>query len=456
MTKTLRNLFILDPNYKLKVGMKHYFYLFITFFSIALLVNACVPVQSTQSNNNRVYYPELEFINKSYRESIKTVQLVHFKGNKLVSTNNPVIELGKNERLLLTFDDISEEQQQYQVKILHLDKDWKEKSILQSMDYLEEYNQFPIREFEFSFDTKMGYIHYEFQLPTVSLSGNYLVVVYQNNNEDDIILSERFMVYEDKSGIDFKIVPSNVVSQRRTHQEIEFEIMLNRINVINTGTDIYPIIRQNKNWLYAKAAPDPLRILDGNKRLVYKFYNGELNFPGNNEFRFIDLTTVNFKGNNVANINKDTKPITVTARPDGIRATEAYREWEDQNGAFIIGNRERQNTPLVSDYFLTNFELNAPQELGNIYLVGEFNNWQLTNSNRMKYNVNTGNYQNSFLMKQGYYEYSYYVQGEDVNPVDGSYINTENIYDILVYYKSPQLRYDRLIGYTQFNSRAAQ
>ncbi len=436
--------------------MKHYFYLFITFFSIALLVNACVPVQSTQSNNNRVYYPELEFINKSYRESIKTVQLVHFKGNKLVSTNNPVIELGKNERLLLTFDDISEEQQQYQVKILHLDKDWKEKSILQSMDYLEEYNQFPIREFEFSFDTKMGYIHYEFQLPTVSLSGNYLVVVYQNNNEDDIILSERFMVYEDKSGIDFKIVPSNVVSQRRTHQEIEFEIMLNRINVINTGTDIYPIIRQNKNWLYAKAAPDPLRILDGNKRLVYKFYNGELNFPGNNEFRFIDLTTVNFKGNNVANINKDTKPITVTARPDGIRATEAYREWEDQNGAFIIGNRERQNTPLVSDYFLTNFELNAPQELGNIYLVGEFNNWQLTNSNRMKYNVNTGNYQNSFLMKQGYYEYSYYVQGEDVNPVDGSYINTENIYDILVYYKSPQLRYDRLIGYTQFNSRAAQ
>lgn len=436
--------------------MKHYFYLFIAFFSITILVYACVPVQNTQSNSSRAYYPELEFENKSYRESIKTVQLVHFKGNQMVSTDNPVIELGKNERLLLTFDDISEEQQQYQVKIIHCDKDWKEKSNLQSMDYLEEYNQFPIREFEFSFDTKMGYIHYEFQLPRVSLSGNYLLVVYQNNNEDDIILSERFMVYEDKSGIDFKIIPSNVVSQRRTHQEIEFDIMLNRINVINTGTDIYPVIRQNKNWLYAKAAPDPLRILDGNKRLVYKFYNGELNFPGNNEFRFIDLTTVNFKGNNVANINKDTKPITVTARPDGIRATEAYREWEDRNGAFVIGNRERQNTPLVSDYFLTNFELIAPQELGDIYIVGEFNNWQLNNSNRMKYNVNTGNYQNSILMKQGYYEYSYYVKGEEVNPIDGSYIDTENIYDILVYYKSPQLRYDRLIGYTQFNSRAAQ
>ncbi len=436
--------------------MKHNFYFIIAFLSIIFSASACVPVQNTQSNSSRTYYPDLEYINKSYKESIKTVQLVHLKGNKMVSTDNPVIELGTSDRLLLTFDDINTEQEQYQAKIIHFDKNWQQKSNLQSMDYLEEYNQFPIREYEFSFDTKMGYIHYEFQLPRVSLSGNYLLVVYQNNNEDDIILSERFMVYENKAAIDYKIIPSNVVSKRRTHQELEFEILLNRINIINTGTDIYPVIRQNSNWLYSIQAPDPIRILDGNKRLVYKFYNGELNLPGNNEFRFIDLTTVNFKGNNVANINKDTKPITVTARPDAVRSSEAYREWEDRNGAFVIGNRERQNTPLVSDYLLTNFELKAPQELGEIYLDGEFNNWQLSNTNRMKYNVNTGNYQSSFLMKQGYYEYTYYVKGEEVNPVDGSYNDTENTYDILVYYKNPQLRYDKLIGYAQFNSRAAQ
>lgn len=437
--------------------MKRNIYLFSIYITITAITNACVPVQSTQSGTNSArYYPQLELINKSYRESIKTVQLIHFKGNQMVSTNNPVIELGKNERLLLTFDDINEKQQQYQLKIIHCDKNWSAKSNIQSMDYLEEYNQFPIREFEFSFDTKMGYIHYEYQLPQVKLSGNYLVVVYQNNNEDDIILSERFMVYEDKAGIDFNLVPSNVVSRRRTHQEIEFDIILNRINVINTGTDIHPVIRQNKNWLFAKEAPDPIRILDGNKRLVYKFYNGELNFPGNNEFRFIDLSTVNFKGNNVADINKQTKPITVTARPDGIRSDQAYREWEDRNGTFVIGNRERQNTPLVSDYFLTHFELNAAESLNNIYIVGEFNNWQLSNANRMKYNTNTGKYQNSFLMKQGYYEYTYYVDGENSYKIEGSHNNTENIYDILVYYQNPQLRYDRLIGYTQFNSRAVR
>lgn len=438
--------------------MKHYLYFLITLSSIISFLNGCVPVQSTGGSNNSAatYYPDLEFENKSYKEQIQTVQLIHFKGNQMASTNNAVMELGKNERLLLTFDDINSQQQQYFAKIIHCNKDWTAKSNIQSMDYLEEFNQFPIREFEFSFDTKLGYIHYEWNVPRVGLSGNYLIVVYQNTNEDDIILSERFMVHENKTGINYQVSASNVVSKRRTHQELEFEVFLNQIDIINVGSDIHPVVRQNYNWLYAIDAPKPLQISDGNKRLTYKFYNGELNFPGNNEFRFFDISTVNFKGNGVADINKESTPIAVSLRMDGIRSTEAYREWEDRNGTFAIGNRERQNTPLVSDYFLTEFKLQAPQDYGDIYVLGEFNNWQLNNSNRMKYNTNTGIYQNSFLLKQGYYEYIYYVKNQEVNPIDGSHFNTENDYDILVYYSSPQLRYDRLIGYTQFNSRAAQ
>ncbi len=438
--------------------MKHNLNILITFLIIISTQISCVPVQSTGNNTSKParYYPDLSFENKSYQERINTVQLILFKGNRMASTNNPVMELGKNDRLLLTFDDINDQQQQYFAKIIHCNKDWTAKSNIQAMDYLEEFNQFPIREFEFSFDTKLGYIHYEWQVPNVKLSGNYLIVVYQNNNEDDIILSERFMVHENKAGINYKMSVSNVVTKRRTHQELEFEVMLNKINIVNTGSDIYPVVRQNYNWLFAKEAPKPLQISDGNKRLTYKFYNGELNFPGNNEFRFIDISTVNFKGNGVANINKETKPITTTLRIDGPRASEAYREWEDRNGTFVIGNRERQNTPLVSDYFLTEFKLKAPQETGDIYVVGEFNNWQLSNKNRMKYNTNTGIYQNSFLLKQGYYEYFYFVEDQTNNSIEGSHFQTENNYDIMIYYSSPQIRYDRLIGYTEFNSRAAQ
>ncbi|WNB18286.1 type IX secretion system plug protein [Marivirga arenosa] len=430
----------------------------ITVLGIAFLLFRCVPVnQSTYDNSNtNRYYPDLKYINTSYKEQIRTVQLVKFRASQMISTNNPVLELGKNERLVLTFDDINDQQQQYFAKIYHCNKDWSGKSNLQAMDYLEEFNQFPIREFEFSFDTKLGYIHYEWMVPEVKLSGNYLIVVNNGNDERDIVLSERFMVYENKAGINYKISTPNVVTKRRTHQELEFEVGLGNINVLNPATDIQAVIRQNSNWIYSKVAPDPLRISNGNNQLTYKFYNGELTFPGNNEYRFFDISTVNFKGNGVTNINKESKPISITLNIDQERNLQAYREWQDRNGTFAIGNRERQNTALVSDYFLTEFRLEYPRIEEEIYVVGEFNNWHINNDSRMKFNPNTGIYYNNILLKQGYYEYSYLIKNDKTTSVEGDFYATENDYDILIYYHSPQLRYDRLIGYTQFNSRAAQ
>jgi hypothetical protein len=427
--------------------------------AILLIIKACVPLQPTTTGANatvKVNYPKLSYVNTTYSPNIKTVQIAHFNNVQFVSANNPIIELGSTESLILSFDDINAEQALYQAKIIHMNKEWSNKSDLQALDYLNEYNQFSIRDFEYSFDTKLSYVHYSLVLPKVNLSGNYLLVVFRGNNEDDIILSERFMVFENKADIAYELVPSNVVMQRRTHQEIEFNVLLNRINILNTATDIYPVVRQNNNWLLAKKPQDPMRITNQNKLLEYAFFNGELNFQGINEFRFIDLTTVNFKGANVISIDKDKKPITALAGIDGNRSPQAYREWNDRNGAFVIGNRERQTNELVTDYFETTFQLNAPEQANNIYIIGEFNNWEINEKSRMKFNPNIGRYQNQYLLKQGYYEYIYFTEGENNFELDGNYMNTENEYDILIYYANLQLRYDQLIGYTKFNSRAAR
>ncbi len=442
------------------VGIKNKIKQILLATAIILIVKACVPLQpnSTNSGNStaRVNYPQLSYINTTYDPNIKTVQIAHFKNGSFVSANNPIVELGSSERLVLSFDDINEQQLLYQTRIIHMNKDWTGKSNLQSLDYLDDFNQFSIRDFEYSFDTKMSYVHYTLTLPRVNISGNYLLVVYRGNNEEDIVLSERFMVYEDKAGIAYEIIPSNVVMQRRTHQELKFDILLNQINVINTGSDIYPQVRQNTNWLTVKKPKDPMRITNQNKKLEYEFYNGELNFQGINEFRFIDITTVNFRGANILNIDKDKKPITALAGIDKNRSSESYREWNDRNGAFIIGNRERQTDEMVNDYFETTFQLDVPQQSSNIYVIGEFNNWEINEKSKMKFNPNIGRYQNQYLLKQGYYEYIYYTEGENNYQYDGNYIDTENEYDILVYYANQQLRYDRLIGYSKFNSRAAR
>jgi hypothetical protein len=63
------------------------------------------------------------------------------------------------------------------------------------------------------------------------------------------------------------------------------------------------------------------------------------------------------------------------------------------------------------------------------------------------------------LLKHGYYNYIYvYVpQGSEVadhKNIEGSFWETENNYQILVYYRAMAGRFDRLIGYRQLNSIA--
>jgi hypothetical protein len=75
----------------------------------------------------------------------------------------------------------------------------------------------------------------------------------------------------------------------------------------------------------------------------------------------------------------------------------------------------------------------------------------------MTYNFERGEYELTLLLKQGYYNYIYvYVpQGAKVadhTNIEGSFWETSNDYQILVYYRDLAGRYDRLVGYRQLNS----
>ena len=76
----------------------------------------------------------------------------------------------------------------------------------------------------------------------------------------------------------------------------------------------------------------------------------------------------------------------------------------------------------------------------------------------MIYNPETASFEKSLLLKQGYYNYIYaYVPGgsksADHTNLEGSFWETDNDYQIFVYYRDIAGRFDRLVGYTQINSR---
>ena len=101
---------------------------------------------------------------------------------------------------------------------------------------------------------------------------------------------------------------------------------------------------------------------------------------------------------------------------------------------------------------MTHFTLKTPPLTGyDIYVDGDMMSRRFDPSSRMNYDYSEGVYRLSALLKQGSYNYQYLAVPKGTvtgltRPVEGDFYQTDNEYLVLVYYKIPGARYDRLIG----------
>ena len=92
-----------------------------------------------------------------------------------------------------------------------------------------------------------------------------------------------------------------------------------------------------------------------------------------------------------------------------------------------------------------------------MYISGNLNNWAFDKNNLMTYNPVNKAYEASILLKQGWYNYEYvFLKDGETNGTasqfEGSHYETENDYLVLVYYRNPRDRYDRVIGTMKANT----
>ena len=164
------------------------------FLGLFMAVSSCVPI--TQTYDSGSGSKTLQLGDRTYEAQIKTVRLFAANGDPLQELASPVVPMGQ-WNLLLEFDDLTNNRDSYYARVIHCNADWS-KSTLSDLDFLLEYNEFPINSFEFSVDTHIPYVHYSLRLPPVKLPGNYVVVVYRGSNTEDIVLTRRFMVYQQR------------------------------------------------------------------------------------------------------------------------------------------------------------------------------------------------------------------------------------------------------------------
>ncbi|HYF69418.1 MAG TPA: DUF5103 domain-containing protein [Ohtaekwangia sp.] len=408
---------------------------------ILLTTIACTPL--VQSSNNSQSNPkQLKLRDLAYEESIKTIRLFPSGAPTLPA----VTPLG-TWNLVMEFDDLKSDRENYLARIVHCNHDWT-KSALQDLDFMPVYNEVPINNSEFSVDTHVPYVHYWFSLPPVKLPGNYVVVVYREGNKDDLILSRRFMVYDNQVTFskDGKLIGAGSIAD--LNQQINFTINHKNLNILNPAMDVHVNIRQNQRWDNMATNLKPAFIRDIDKELEYRFFDDKQMFKGGNEFRFFDMRSLNYPGRNVAYVNTKVKPFEIYLAKDKSRSTEAYAQYDEMNGNFIIENYDFKDL-TYTNYAFVNFSLNSRPVDGDVYITGAFNYWNLDNNNKMQYDSAQQMYTGRMLLKQGWYDYQYYVKSKKLPPYyfEGSYYQTENFYEVFVYHRPFQPRADLLIGY---------
>jgi hypothetical protein len=405
------------------------------------------------AQNGDFYYQDAVF-----KDNIKSVKLFR-NGFEL---SDPVMEFGENISLVLKFDDISGKIKNYSYTIVHCDADWNESYIAQS-DYLEGMFDNPLNDYAMSFNTTFPYVNYQLVIPNenirMKLSGNYALVVYEDNSKKNLVLSKRFSVIEPKTTIEGSVRRATLDAFKGENHEIDFTVFHPTFRIENPLQDIKVVIRQNNRWDNAIRNLRPMFIRDN--ALVYDF-DKENVFPAGNEFRYFDIRTTKLIGEGVLRTDFMRPYYHVTLLPDEPRVNKKYFPVQEMNGEFVVESQDRgiDDFDTQCDYVFVHFSLYLPSILtgGTINVFGAMTNWNANKSNEMTWNFNDGCYQLTLLLKQGYYnfQYAYVEQGSpkaNLTNIEGSFWETNNDYQIMVYYRDIVGRYDRLIGYTQISLR---
>lgn len=375
----------------------------------------------------------------------------------------PIMLLNAPDALELHFDDMQQSSRNYYYTYVLCNADWTPAN-LSSMDYIKGFSQMRINQYRFSSGTQSRYVHYQATLPAAncqpSRSGNYLLKVFENSDTSKLIFSKKILVVNNKSSIATAMQQPFAQDKYLTHQKIKVNVSFKNLEIMNPAREVKVVVMQNNRWDNARILSNPTFIMG--KVLEYSDEN-MLVFEAGKEWRWLDLRSFRLQSDRVASVDYYKTPYDVFVRADTIRSPARYFYYNDINGRYGIANYEPVNPWWQSEIARVHFTfLPRTPELftdQNLYLYGEMTQYQLDNRTLMKWNESLGVYENSYLLKNGFYNYCYVTVPKNkpnaeptIRLTEGSMWETENDYRVLVYYTAFGSRSDELIGIAEFNS----
>jgi hypothetical protein len=408
---------------------------------LAGFVLCCATAQETVNPNNESCILD---------ENIHTVQL-YVGGSQMTL---PIVDLkAAGGQLTLTFDHLGTDLKDYIYTLTHCNSDWQPSELLDN-EYIYGFAEDRILEVASSVNTLTNYTQYTLKLPNANMkwtvSGNFLLKIFDNDDDRRLVLVRRFSVVEPlwKADIQWQTNTASV-GKSNTHQELDFIITHRGMRVPNPQNDVKAFVLQNGRWDNAIGPIKPLAAR--NDQLVFD-YQDKIVFPAGKEWRFFDMRSYESRGEWVKTIAEMDDFYVVTLRTDEERKGNTYAYTTDLNGRFYIQNRHLNQTLLQADYAKVFFSISRklPEEDADVYVFGELSDWQLKPEFRMEYDETIKAYICTPFLKQGFYNYAYVTVNRDTKKpsedgFEGNWYETGNQYTTMVYFRTFGDRYDRLM-----------
>ena len=379
----------------------------------------------------------------------------------LVLPESGVIDGSEAENTLeISFDEMSHDVRQYSYRVLHCNMDWTESDI-SSFEYVEGFTTADIVDYEHSLNTQQAYTHYSFDFPNedmqLKISGNYVLQVYEDGDQEQVVAELCFRVVEPLVRIDANVRANTDIELNGRYQQLDLDVMTAALDMRN-AEEVKVMVQQNGRWdnqvvLYKPTFVEPNRLRYVNQK--------SLIFEGGNEYRHFDTYSVYYAGNHVDRVVYRQGEYHALLDIDDVRGTmgkgagregTVYLTERDANGQWLVNCEKTDYVDTEAEYMWVHWVLPVEQYVmdGHVFVGGELFGNQYSAQNRMEYDAEQKCYYLYAYLKQGGYDYMYYVLGKNgatCLPLEGSHWQTDNEYSVYVYYRPFGSRYDRLVGH---------
>ena len=363
----------------------------------------------------------------------------------------PYLPFGGRQHLVIEWDEMSHNYKRYVYHIDHCDWDWQPTDGIFESDFLEGLNDQLIEDYEKSFNTTQIYTHYRLRIPDkqlrLRLSGNYRVRIYEEDadrDEDLPVLEARFCIFENAAGIVAQLSSNTDIDFNRSHQQMTLSVGFGTLQVYDPQRELKVIVMQNRRWdsRIENLVPN-VRRANG----IDYTHNRQLIFPGGSEYHRFEILDVHRTATGVERIEWFEPYYHATLFAE--KPVHAYSYIEDQNGVYVLRSSDDYDDATTAEYIVVHFFLQSPRlQGGDVYVSGWWSGQTFNPDCKMEYDDINQEYHAAILLKQGYYSYEFVQQDGLTARTMGSFFETENEYEVLVYYRGQGARYDRLVAYS--------